>query len=79
MSKDELIVFYAMHHADSVPTDSFCCLVEKGQAGGYGLKHWFGNKFCSYSKANQHGNIIHVSAPRWLLEKKGIIDLIAKV
>lgn len=79
MSKDDIVSFYAMHHADSTTTDSFCCLVEKGAFGGYSLKHWFGNKYCSYTKQSDLGTVVIVSAPRWILEKKGIIDLVSKV
>lgn len=79
MSSNDVVVFYAMHHADSPATDSFCCLVDKGDSGGYSNKQWFGNKYCSYKKSESFGNVIEVSAPRWVLEKKGIVDLITKV
>lgn len=79
MSRDDIIVFYAMHHADSPATNSFCCLVDKGISGGYSNKQWFGNKYCSYKKLESLGTVIEVSAPRWLLDKKEIINLITKI
>jgi len=79
MSKNNIVQFYAMHHADSKATDSFCCIVEKGEYGGYSGKQWFGNKYCSYIKTEDVSTIVIVSAPEWLLEKKGIINLIQKL
>ena len=79
--KGEIIKFYASHYADSAKTESFCCLVEKGVAfGSYSRREWFGLKTSSFTK-KQDGTPteIIVSAPLWLLERKGITNLITKV
>ncbi len=77
--KNEMIKFLASHHADSAGTQSFCCLIEKGQAfGSWSRKEWFGLKFASFEKTGQMTEVI-VSAPLWLLERKGILNLITQI
>lgn len=79
--KNEMIEFYASHYADSVQTESFCCLYQKGtEAGSYSASTWFSLKTSSFRKnPNGFATEIIVSAPLWLLERKKIINLITKI
>lgn len=74
MSKNKLVTFRACFHADSVGTDSFCVLVDC-VGGGWSNKQWFGLKLCSYEIIDL---VCWVTAPEWLLEKKGVLALINK-
>jgi hypothetical protein len=77
--KNQIIKFYASHYADSVKTESFCCLVKKGvEEGSWSRREWFGLKTASFTRTGQ-GNKIIISAPLWLLERKGILNLITKI
>lgn len=79
MNKDDIVVFEAMLHAESLNTNSFCCLVEKGEFGGWSNKQWFGTKYCSFEPYGETTSIVKVSAPFWLMQGKNIISLITKV
>jgi hypothetical protein len=77
--KNQLIGFYASHHAQT--ENSFCCLVEKGkEAGSYSRAEWFPFVNSDFKKNPEgYATEIIVSAPLWLLERKGIINLITRV
>jgi hypothetical protein len=77
--KNEIIEFYASFYATSKATQTFCCLVIKGvEEGSWNRREWFALKNASFEEAGQ-GNKIKVSAPLWLLERKGILNLITKI
>lgn len=79
MSKDDVVVFESMLHAESPNTNSFCCMVIKGDTGGWSGKQWFGTKYCSFERYDNLTTIVKVSAPFWLLQSKGIINSISKI
>ena len=71
---DEMVTFRGLHHAESESTKSFCALVECVN-GGWSNRQWFTYKKCSYEIIEL---VMWITAPKWLLEKKGIMDLIIK-
>jgi hypothetical protein len=74
-----IVKFYASYYTYSQKTQSICCLVEKGsEEGSWSRREWFGLKYCEYETIKGTNKIV-VSAPVWLLERKGILNLITKI
>lgn len=78
-NNDDVVVFEAMLHAESPGTNSFCCMVEKSDCNGWSNKQWFGKKYCGFERSEEITSVVKVSAPLWLLKRKGIVDLITKI
>lgn len=72
---DALVTFKGLHHAESESTNSFCALVECMDSGGWSNRQWFAYKKCSYEIIDLE---MWITAPEWLLEKKGVLGLIIK-
>lgn len=67
----EMITFNASHWADA--ENSVAALVIPMANDGWHSKEWFPKKICTFSEIRPYGRF-EITAPRWLLEKKKIIN-----
>lgn len=73
----EKVTFEASFYAES--EKSFAVLVVKGDSNGdtWNTLEWFPKSLCSMS--NRVVNKVTVTAPRWILKEKKIVDKITQV
>lgn len=75
----ENITFEASFYADSKRTNSIAVLCIKGEGVGcWNTKHWFPRNYCEFSEVLPYGNIT-VTAPKWLLEAKGLLNKVTQI
>ncbi|QHB38467.1 hypothetical protein lotta81_gp009 [Flavobacterium phage vB_FspM_lotta8-1] len=73
----ENITFEASHWADA--EKSVKALVQKHIGGkGFSRAFWFPRSVCTFSEIKSYGRF-NITAPRWLLEKYNILDIITIV
>jgi hypothetical protein len=73
----ENITFEASHWADA--EKSVKALVHKHNGGkGFSTAFWFPRSVCTFGEMKPYGRF-NITAPRWLLEKYNVLDIITIV